>query len=43
MDDFVPTMKSLDSGSKKSAEKAPETKEEVKEEVIDFSKVQIEP
>lgn len=35
----VPTMKSLDSGSKKSAEKAPETKEEV----IDFSKVQIEP
>ena len=39
----VPTMKSLDSGSKKSAEKAPETKEEVKEEVIDFSKVQIEP
>ena len=40
---LFPTMKSLDSGSKKSAEKAPETKEEVKEEVIDFSKVQIEP
>ena len=39
----VPTMKSLDSGSKKSAEKAPEVKEEVKEEVIDFSKVEIEP
>ena len=36
-------MKSLDSCSKKSAEKAPETKEEVKEEVIDFSNVQIEP
>lgn len=39
----VPTMKSLDSDNKKSAEKAPEVKEEVKEEVIDFSKVEIEP
>ena len=39
MGKLFPTMKSLDSGSKKSAEKAPETKEEV----IDFSKVQIEP
>ena len=39
----VPTMKSLDSNNKKSAEKAPEVKKEVKEEVIDFSKVEIEP
>ena len=39
----VPTMKSLDSDNKKSAEKAPEVKEKVKEEVIDFSKVEIEP
>ena len=39
----LPTMKSLDSNNKKSAEKAPEVKKEVKEEVIDFSKVEIEP
>ena len=40
---LFPTMKSLDSDNKKSVEKAPEVKEEVKEEVIDFSKVEIEP
>ena len=40
---LFPTMKSLDSDNKKFAEKAPEVKEEVKEEVIDFSKVEIEP
>ena len=40
---LFPTMKSLDSDNKESAEKAPEVKEEVKEEVIDFSKVEIEP